>query len=62
MAKTTLADISGEGVLIANKNLIGLRMFIKSIRNIVSKWIGVYEIRARLYLWELSNTAREKKT
>jgi len=45
----------------ANKNFITLRMLLKGIINLISKWIGIYEIRIRLYLWELFNALEQKK-
>jgi hypothetical protein len=58
MAKKIPANIAQAFVLTANENFIALQALLKSMINLVSKCIGVYEMRIRLYLWELSNTSK----
>jgi len=61
MAKKIPANIAEQDVLAPNESSIALWTLLKSITNPVSKCIGVYEMRISLYLWELSNTAKQKK-
>jgi len=54
--------IAERAVPALKENQITVRKLVGRLRNSVYESVGVYEIRLRLYLWELSGMARQKKT
>jgi len=53
-------EAAGGVLSVVSNKKITFQEFFKRIKNSVSEFAGVYEIRVRLYLWELSGKARQQ--
>ncbi len=54
-------EIAGRAVPAPKENRITALRLVRRLKNSVRESMGLYEIRLRLYLWELSGVAMRKK-